>query len=334
MTIKGIIKKLLVKLGLLEIVKFRYRVLLYKKLFRDEFSFNSGLLKNAAAIEASLRLTIHAFEKKFVIENLTTLKNNKLLTVFISKMDTLMEMGYGGENNIIIECLSIINCFIELCKKHSIDCTDIKNQAVSFIMKYKLNKQITDYTAIEIINGKTVPLNNFTDNYKEFVKSRVSIRKTKPGLVDKNIIHEIINLSNLCPSACNRQPCKVYYSVNADTQRQLKNLCGDKMVSSNLSNFIVPTVDKTVFRPREFFQAWLNGGIFINSLVNAFHAYGLGACLFQTTKSSPNVPKIKKLLRIPENEDILCIVGFGEYTEDFNYIKKHRKPTDLIAIER
>lgn len=334
MTAKGIIKNLLMKMGLLEAVKSRYRTILLKKLSRDEFFINTETLNGASAIEESLRMKVHAIEKMFVIENLAILKNNKLISGIISQIDTLMEMGYGEENNIIIECLSIIRYFIELCKKHSLDCTDVEKQAALFIVKYNLSKQIDDYTAIKIITGDADPLNRFINDYKEFIKSRISIRKTKPGLVSKDTILEIIALSNLCPSACNRQPCKVYYSVNADIQKQLKNLCGDKMVSSNLSNFMVPTVNKTVFSPNEFFQAWLNGGIFIDSLVNAVHACGLGACLFETTKNHPNVPQIKSLLRIPDNEDILCIVGFGEYADNFNYIKKHRKPTDAIAIER
>jgi nitroreductase len=332
--LKNILKNVLIKLGLLEKIKSKYRKLSSKNIFNEEFSINTGMLKGAAAIEESLRIKVHAIEKMLVIENLSALNNNVLLTDMVSKLDVLLELGYNGENNIIIESLSIINCFIELCKKHSVNYTGIENKVASLIVKHKLSKKLEDYKDVKIITEAKSPKDMFIDDYKYFIKTRVSIRKTKQGLVEKNIVRGIIDLANQCPSACNRQPCKVYYSVNADMQSKLKTLCGDQKVSKNLSNFMVPTVDKMVFSPYEYFQAWLNGGIFIDSLINAIHAYGLGACLFKTIKTYSNVPKIKSLLEIPMNEDILCIVGFGEYCDNFNYIEKHRKPTNSIAIEK
>ena len=80
-------------------------------------------------------------------------------------------------------------------------------------------------------------------------------------------------------------------------------------------------------------QPWIDGGIFAESMIMAIHAKGLGACLFQCIKETKKYAKVKQMANIPDNEDIVCFIGFGYLKDEVKYIGTHRKDTNDILKE-
>ena len=331
--IKSWIRTVLDKSGLLKVIRAKQKAGRNKSYYSEEQSINTDSLTEARRIEHNLRMQIHIIEKCLVIDNQSIFNNHKMMFDMVAKLDELLQNDYKRDGHVVIESLSAIHGVIARCKSNKTDCTAIEKEVASFMSRHHIPSRGSDDNAIEIVRSEPVAP-HVLKQYKEVVESRVSIRKYKPDLVDRDTILEVIGVANLCPSACNRQPCKVYFSVNRDRQNELKELCGDRLAASNISNFMVSTVDKSAFSPNEPFQAWINGGIFVDALVNAIHAHGLGACIFQFSKYYKNLPKLKSLLGIPPYEDVICMIGFGYYTESTHHIKKHRKPIDEIAVER
>lgn len=60
------------------------------------------------------------------------------------------------------------------------------------------------------------------------------------------------------PSACNRQPCKVYYSVNESMLKEIGKLISDQyVVRGNIFNFFVVICDRNLFSEGEIFQYYV-----------------------------------------------------------------------------
>lgn len=132
-----------------------------------------------------------------------------------------------------------------------------------------------------------------------------------------------------CPSSCNRQPWLVYYSENKD----LGIYKPDPAVSKDIHNFLIVTVNNSLFSQNELFQSWINGGIFLNSIIMAIHARGMGACLFQEIKNSEHCKKIKRLADIPESQDIVALIGFGYLLDNYKIIDTHRKRVEDVLVK-
>ena len=95
----------------------------------------------------------------------------------------------------------------------------------------------------------------------------------------------------------------------------------DKNVTKDIYNYLIVTVNKSLFSNSEVLWPWINAGIFLQSLIMAIHAKGLGACIFGNMKYSTTDNNFRKLARIPDNEDIVAYIGFGELLDEYFVIE-------------
>ncbi len=135
-----------------------------------------------------------------------------------------------------------------------------------------------------------------------------------------------------CPSSGNRQPWKVYYTTN---QQLYDRIRVNNYVSKDIYNFLIVTMTPQLFSKGEQAaqQPMLNAGIFLHSLVMSIHAFGMGSCLFQmirTDNSESQYQRTKITANIPDNEDIVAMIGFGYLKEEYAIIDTHRKDIDEI----
>ena len=141
-----------------------------------------------------------------------------------------------------------------MCIDNEIDYTCVQNRIESFFASHKLAHSIDEYDVVEIKTSNLSSSADLLENYKTFAQSMASVRMCKNCIIEKDTIVSIVSLANLCPSTCNIQPCKVYYSTKTKIQEQLKGLCGDRRVSREVPNFFVVTVDKSQFAISEYFK--------------------------------------------------------------------------------
>lgn len=167
-----------------------------------------------------------------------------------------------------------------------------------------------------------------------FIRSRHSIRSYENICVDKTIIRKVLELASCAPSACNRQPVKVYVSSKPDKVEAVSGLIlGNKGFEDEVPNWAIVSIDKKLFNYGEPLQWYINGGIYLSYIVEAFHAYHIGSCIFQTPMNNSNTMKLRDLISIPKNEAIIAAIGFGYAKKQNKIVVAQRRPVDEILVE-
>lgn len=165
---------------------------------------------------------------------------------------------------------------------------------------------------------------------RQFLLTRSSCRATTDEIIHKDLILKIIELASKAPSASNRQPCKVYYSTSRKGNLNIQSLVIDKPIAKNISNFMAVTVKRSLFSNGECLQYLINGGIFIESLLLSFHAYNLGAIIFQFPLRN-NYKGNVRILNLPDDEVVIGIIGFGYPNYDYGLLQSKRRDHSEIA---
>lgn len=209
-----------------------------------------------------------------------------------------------GENNAEIKAL------FDECKSLLHDVSDNYCSAGVDSVK-KETFMIKDQEAIGTLFKNTRSIRNFNKTEK----------------VSEQEILSAVEIAKTAPSACNRQPSKVYYTMDENKNKEISKLVpGNRGFEDEIPNFLVVTSAKNYFGLFEYNQWYVNGGIFLGYLRLALRAVGLGHCIFQWSLQADE-KALRNLCNIPRGEAIIAIVGIGHYADVSSCIKAQRKST-------
>src|SRR5690606_10197493 len=156
--------------------------------------------------------------------------------------------GGGGEE---------LESWIEQCKDDAIRETshDMKGRAIIELSRAEV-----------LAEGKR--------DLRGFFASRHSIRSFDNDRIERSLIEEAVRMALFTPSACNRQPWRVYVVDDHKLLREVLNLQGgNRGFGDTVPCVLVVTGDlSATLHVGERYQPWLDGGMFAMSLVYAFHS--------------------------------------------------------------
>ncbi|EFK4159403.1 hypothetical protein A8379_005305, partial [Escherichia coli] len=111
------------------------------------------------------------------------------------------------------------------------------------------------------------------------------------------------------PSACNRQAVKLFYSLNSkENEHILKLQNGSRSFREAVPGLIVITSDLRYQEGSEERNlGFIEGGIWISSLVNSLHAYNIGSCVLNWCVNPETDKKLRDLINIPYNYQIISL---------------------------
>ena len=273
-------------------------------------------------------MSVHMLEKALVMNN-TKYLDAVNYDNLIQNIADLIDSGVSADSFETAGSAAIIKSALNSLSGHE----DSKNKLDSLIAKYNIPENLFKggcerFTKSEIL--KYTP-----QNWREFVRARHSVRRFKDSIISREIINEIINDAKYYPSACNRQPCRVYYSTNPEiTAKILRNCDGFVSGAGGVHNCFIVTCDRSLLNQAELNdQELLNSGIFLGYLVMSIHAHGLGSCLFQFLQVNRRQELIKREFGIKSSEIIAAFVGFGELEDEIITACAQRRPNIINVIE-
>lgn len=277
-------------------------------------------------LTTSLLISVHMLEKALVIGNvkyLDAVTYNNL----INETSHLIEMGVPPEDFSIAESVAIMKSTLASLSGHE----DAKSQLEALISKHNIPLNLKG--GIEKIPSTEI-LKHINFDFHGFVSSRHSVRKFKDTIVSREKIYDIVRDASYYPSACNRQPCKVYFSEDKVKIADIIKLGADGFLAAGIHDCLIVTCDRALLSPAELDdQEYINGGIFLGYLVMSIHAHGLGACLFQCLRAAVGrQDKIKRRFGISDSEVIVCCIGIGELEDEVNCACAQRRPVETVAI--
>jgi len=284
-------------------------------------------MDSGKSIEALL--LCHALEKGMGINNVIPgyglNKSTKLISLVAS-----LQAQKRTDNYIFRESCSVIKAYLEYQKNEGFDVKDLEDQ----FKKIEISKD--NYFPAGYLNIKKETFQQGMEcNFDKLVLSKHTLRMCSKELVSKKEFQTAVGYALKAPSACNRQPWKVFYSLDKTKNKTLGELVpGNKSFSADIPYYCVVTVDRSLFGSNEVYQWYLNGGIFITYLTLSLHSIGIGSCIFQYPDFYMTESEIRKLLCLKKkSEVIVAIIGYGKYPDEAKCIEAARKPAEEVAIE-
>lgn len=272
----------------------------------------------------SVLMSVHMLEKALVVENEKYLNAVNYRSI-IANISQLIEAGALPEEFNIAGSVAIIRSALKTLSGHEAE----KEELESLVRKYNITERFRG--GVERIPVSEIFSHNDFD-FHGFVSSRHSVRRFKDTIVKREVIQDIIREAEYYPSACNRQPCKVYFSENPETISRIKKHF-DSFVSPYVHNCLIVTCDRALLFPAERNdQEYINSGIFLGYLVMSIHFHGLASCLFQFLQVNRRQNEIRKEFGIPESEIIAAFVGIGEPEDEVICACAQRRPLEEVAV--
>ena len=272
-------------------------------------------------------LLCHSLEKGMGITNVRKGYGQKKADELISILIKMNEMSYNNTYE-FKESLAVLKAYFSFHEKQNTDVLYLKKKAESILKidhaPFNGGYRIIEHS--ELMKGKEI-------DYESFVNSRHSMRTYNSTPINKDIINKVISIAKRAPSACNREPWKFYYSLDVKKSQVIAAALPSQSFLKDIPYFGVVTVDRSLFNQDEIYQWYINGGIFLQSLVNAFHSQGIGSCIFQYPVFIDSKQELYKFVKIPKNEELIAAVGFGYYPDQAKCICAERRPNILIAKE-
>ena len=270
-------------------------------------------------------MQVHQIEKALAVGNTSYLETVKY-SYLLSKLEELLRLGVSPDNFTIKDSAAIIRSALSQVSGHEED----KQAFENFIA---WNDIALDFRGgVDRIPKDEIFAHSDFD-FGAFVRSRHSVRRFKDKILSREVIHDIVRDALYCPSACNRQPFKVYFSENPDTVKRIVKSIVDSFVSPYVHDALIVTCDRSLLLPHEMDdQEYLNGGIFLAYLVMSIHAHGLGSCLFQFLRGNSRQDMIRKEFGISPSEVISAFVGIGEPEDEVLCACAQRRPVEEVAV--
>ncbi|KNY26569.1 nitroreductase family protein [Pseudobacteroides cellulosolvens] len=231
-----------------------------------------------------------------------------------------------------VESMAILDAYLKYSVEQHCD-------VELLIRKFDKIRTVTTFDNVKA--GTTVVL-SMSQIYKNlnmesityFLKSRHSIRSYEKKPIDDDVMYKVIQMANLAPSACNRQPIKVYWTSDLEVVAKINQLIpGNEGFEDQVPNWALVTADRLMFGVTEPMQWYVNGGIYLSYLVESFHANAIGSCIFQIPAVHPNTQKLYEIAQVSKNEVIVAAVGFGYPTESNKWLAAERRSVEETLIK-
>lgn len=288
-------------------------------LIRYNGSFETN--NDAVKLENKIRVSAHGIEKGFSYRSPKPAFGIDKILGLLTMLEYYRTLPEASET-FFKDCLSTVKFYIDTYKD---------NEKIEQIAK---RYETLAESVSGCIEAKDATLNINKDdvdailnsiNYKEFVASRHSYRFYANTPVDKELLKKALEIAEHTPTACNRQAQKVYVFTGKEKDKLL-NIGPSRGFVTEVDTAILITVDMRAYFSEEFYQCYVDGGLYAMNLINAIHSTGLGCIPLTASMFAVNHRKeLCERFNIPENEAPIITIGIGNREDSAQVNASYRK---------
>ena len=162
-------------------------------------------------------------------------------------------------------------------------------------------------------------------NFELFARSRHSCRAYSDKDIPMEEIVACVDLARTTPTACNRQPNKTYVITQPELIKQIVKIQGGgRGFAESANKLLIVTSNVTVFSTNEVQEAMKAGGMYAMNLLYALHYRKVGVCPLIWGENIEKDNKLRKLVNIPDNEEVIIVYSCGYPLDTFKYVRSER----------
>ena len=203
---------------------------------------------------------------------------------------------------------------------------DIIEKIKEYLKEYK-NDDNNKYGGTITMERSKMKFN--IEEIENFFETRHSVRDFDTTEVEREKLEKALELAQRAPSACNRQGVRAYVLGKKHFDIMKDGLEGIGGFSEAVDKYILITGKLTSYTPDENYQYIVSASIYAAYLSLTLHLYGLGACMIQRpVVFSKRMNLWREKLKIPGDEQIICLLGVGNLKEKYKVPVSHRLKND------
>ena len=287
----------------------------------------SGRKDSEESFIGSLTMAVHGIEKGLTMGNFRAGFGRERLLKLLDAGEQYISQ-YGLRNVQIHHIANVVNDY-KLCHK---------------TLNYRLDDQLS-YSIDQFLSHFNCPATSdiqlsftresfFSENHADFFRfsnSRHSCRNFDNTPLDVNKIISAVRLAQNSPSACNRQPVRIYV---IETKERIADVLalhgGTRGFATKIDKLILVCGYLPCYHTTERDCVYTDCGIFAMNLAYSLHYYEVGACLLNWSVSNANDTKCRKIVGLPEDEVICSLIACGNVPESFKVCNSGKKDLESI----
>lgn len=278
-------------------------------------------------IQGKISFYYHAIEKGLINNPLRYKFGAEKLQRLLYYLKLWEKRGYACTHSQFLSPFGVLNSYISLHTEKGIALDEVFSaEDIAFIKKYVSHEGGVHHFTRE---------NYFAhaeQSFGPFSNSRHSVRHFTNQIVPPETIHSVVALARNAPSVCNRQGFRVrQVATKEKIDAALAIQSGLNATSATVHNLFIISVDRSAFvASSEWYQAFIDGGIFLQNVLYALHYHKLGAVPLNWSKHYFEDKKMQKLLGLNPAEKIICLIAFGYLIPEFKVPYSSRRAVNEI----
>ena len=300
-----------------EFGRTRYLNYLYKY-DMDMYFHNSCMnVENKENLATSIRLIAHAIEKGMSLPHCKKGFGKEKIKELMTLCDKYEQVNNRKDSQALQVAAETIAAYVQFQEK--------RGEIIDFVPeKYRENKKG--------IAGIKSYVSKIGTNFEEIAHNRHSSRNFSNRIPDQDLIKKIVTLAQTAPSACNRQPVRVFACVDYNKRQKIMQMHG------GVKGFGMPGVIFAITGDLGLYQGeferntvFVDAGIFAMNMLYALDCYGLVACPVIWGSEPDMDSKISDILNIPKAHKIVILIMAGYYPGE-QYIAACSPKRDVDSI--
>lgn len=268
---------------------------------------------DSEGLRAKTIFYVHRIEKGLSHTDFRPGFGHNPLNQLSSCLSTWRKLGYSSDDQAYIAAVDVVKAYVRKHQSMHLEVPSFVKKLFPFIDFYDDNSLLS--SGVQTVSGSEKISSRFSD-FKTLFSKRCSVREFEDSAVDLAKIMDALDIAKKSPSVCNRQPFRVLIIRENELIDESLEVQGGWRGYPTPPLLLLITVDVRDFvTPEEFAEPYVDGGIYLMSLLLSLEYEGIGACPLNTMFNMSQQKQIRKILHVPANETFIAFVAVGNFRE-------------------
>ena len=289
---------------------------------------SSYSLNSSTKLQGRITFNYHSLEKGLINVPIMSRFGKAKISRLMNYLKLWVVRGYDVNNSQFRSGCAVLKKYFDYHAETGQEINDIiSDNEIEFFSRYSEGQE-----------GGTISFNckdyfsSSHSGFNEFSVSRHSVRHFSAESIDYTTIKRVISLAGNAPSVCNRQGWQVTFITRKSLVDEVLLIqSGLNSTSESVKQLLVVTVNRGVFvSVTEWYQVFIDGGIFVQNLLYALHFHEIAAVALNWSKHYFLDKKLRKLIGLDPSEKVISVIAIGYPIEEFSVPRSKRKDVSEI----
>lgn len=293
---------------------------------------HSRSAEGVSGARARMIFHAHAIEKGLSRSNFRAGFGKVAVPGLAKEMNAWLAAGHDIDDSFLQSSAAVMQSYFQRHAELGEDVSHFRqlfSQPVQDLIDNTTHKEggVLSADQIREISDETENENRFLD----VMYGRRSVREFTGQPVNDADIARAVQIAMQAPSVCNRQGARVHQFEDPATIKSVLEIQGGFSGYEMPPRLLLVTadLDAFLFAP-ERNQPFVDGGLFMMSLLLGLTQVGLGSCSLNTAMGTEKEAKIRSLINIPDHEVFISFIAVGHY--DHNVLVPRSKRTSMTDV--